>query len=385
MRVVPGRPDGPKPWQHLEGEALDLELARPEIRQVTHYVAGVGSRWGDVLGQVTGGGISKAILDGYAFLARFYEPGDRIWLVGFSRGAYTARSLGGLIGMCGVPKRFQNGADIRHDERARRLVCQQAYAVYREGSGLGEPGRVKRLAAADMFLRDCAWPDHATKAARAPYFIGVWDTVRSLGIPLNRWEIELPWWQYLFHDAELNRYVRHAYQALSLDDSRIQFHPTLWNEPTLAQRDAAAGTWPSEQDFEQVWFPGVHADVGGGYAEAGLSDITLGWMIDRTLAPEHPLLFQVADPKAGLRPDPVGGVLHDSRSGWWKKLVYQSIPRSVVRGIQDVESRAIARRDDRPAGLDESWRARITAPDATYDTPHLRGHPGYDRLRPPPS
>ena len=376
MRVADGGPT----WQHLSGAVLDAELTDPGVRQVTHYDAGVGTEWGDLVGKATGSGISRNIRDGYDFLVRFYEPGDRLFLFGFSRGAYTVRSLAGLLGLCGIARRFQDGGggtDLRHDAEARREVGAAAYGVYKTGSGRGAAGLEAREAAAARFRRARAHPGHEDPAARAPYLIGVWDTVRSLGVPLGYRDWELSLWPHRFHDHDLNPYVRHAFHALSIDDRRQQFLPTLWNEPTRARETGD----PAGQAFEQVWFPGVHADVGGGYKDSGLSDVALEWMVDKALSTGHPLLFG-GDPKDGLDPRPTGH-LHNSRDRFWKKVVYRDEARSVCKGHQEPLSKEIKKTGE--ASLHRSWRDRIGALYAAYDSPHLGRHPDYlralDQLR----
>lgn len=367
--------DGGPTWQDLRGADLDRELAHPGVRQITSYDAGVGAEFGDPIGKATGSGISRNIQDGYDFLVRFYEPGDRIYLFGFSRGAYTVRSLAGLIGLCGIARRVRGDGttDLRHDAERRRRVVAEAYAVYKTGSGQGEAGRPARRAAAERFLDAHAYPEHKDPARRAVYFIGVWDTVRSLGIPLGYKDWELSLWPHRFHDHELSPYVRYAFHAVSLDDRRRPFLPTLWNEPTQAQ----GGNDPVGQVFEQVWFPGVHADVGGGYEDTGLSDVALVWMTDKALSAAHPLLFH-GDPKRGLRPQPTGQ-LHDSRDTWWKKLIYREVSRNVCKGQQEPLSKEIIKEGD--ADLHTSWRDRIGALYADYDSPHLDGHPDYTHIR----
>src|SRR5215210_2273021 len=130
MRVAAGRPT----WQELAGPALDAEVDHRDARQITSYDAGVGTEMGDLIGKATGSGISRNIQDGYDFIVRFYAPGDRIFLFGFSRGAYTVRSLAGLIGLCGVAQRLTSeGRELRHDVGARRSLVSQAYAVYKTG------------------------------------------------------------------------------------------------------------------------------------------------------------------------------------------------------------------------------------------------------------
>jgi uncharacterized protein (DUF2235 family) len=368
MRVSAGGPT----WQDLSGSALDAEVDHPDIRQITSYDAGVGTEMGDLVSRATGSGISRNIQDGYDFIVRFYAPEDRIFLFGFSRGAYTVRSLAGLIGLCGIAQRgTRDGGDLRHDRVARAKTASEAYAVYKTGSGQGEAGREARLTAAKAFRKTHAYVEHRDPAARAPYFIGVWDTVRSLGVPLGYKDWELSFWPHRFHDHDLNAYVRYAFHALSIDDRRQQFLPTLWNEPTKAQETGD----PVGQVFEQVWFPGVHSDVGGGYHDSGLSDIALDWMIDKALAAQHPLRFQVP-PKHELDPRPTGEI-HNSREGFWKRLVYREVPRFVCKGHQEPLSKLTVKTGE--AFLHASWRDRIGALYDAYDTPHLGTHPDYVR------
>ena len=163
--------------------------------------------------------------------------------------------------------------------------------------------------------------------------------------------------------------MRYGFHALSIDDRRQQFLPTLWNEPTKAQEEGD----PVGQIFEQVWFPGVHADVGGGYEDAGLSDIALGWMIDKALAALHPLHL-TTPPEQGLNPRSTA-TLHDSREGFWKKLFYREVPRFVCKGHQEPLSKETVKTGE--AYLHRSWLDRIGALYDSYDTPHLGAHPDY--------
>lgn len=249
-------------------------------RQLVFYDAGVGTGgWVDrIVGGVTGHGLEKNVLDAYRFIAENHEDGDELFLFGFSRGAYTARSVVGMIRKCGVLR----GAD------AQRM--RDAYRLY----------------------RGPAHPDSdAAKAFRAAHsketrvrFIGVWDTVGALGIPagplrsFNRR-------RHAFHDVQLSRIVDVACHALAIDERRAAFQPTLWStKPDPRQR------------VQQQWFPGAHSGVGGGYAAAGLSDVALGWMMDE--AAEAGLVF-TRGARARLRPDPAGKLV-DSRSGLWRFL-----------------------------------------------------------------
>jgi hypothetical protein len=243
----------------------------------------------------------------------------------------------------------------------------EAYAVYKTGYDQGKAGQDARLEAAKAFRKAHAYPEHREPGARAPYFIGVWDTVRSLGVPLGYKDWELTLWPHRFHDHDLNPFVRYAFHALSIDDRRQQFLPTVWNEPTKAQETGD----PVGQVFEQVWFPGVHADVGGGYEDAGLADVALSWMVEKALGAQDPLLLD-QDPRPDLHPNPAGE-LHDSREGFWRKLLYREVWRSVCKGHQEPLSKETVKTGE--AFLHASWLGRLSRLYPDYKSPHLASHP----------
>ena len=217
--------------------------------QIAFYDDGVGADakgLDRILDGAFGNGILQKIQDGYTKIAHVYEPGDEIFLFGFSRGAYTARSLAGMIAACGLP------AGSFSDD-----CISQAFAAYRN-----PPNRAAILAT----LAACAL---GTATIR---MIGVWDTVGSLGIPAIFGGIDHA--RYGFLDTNLHPGVKNAFHAIGLDEQRRQFPSTLWTSAP------APG-----QTIEQVWFSGCHGDVGGGTPLAGpvddgtrLSDITLAWM-----------------------------------------------------------------------------------------------------------
>ncbi|MBL7697321.1 MAG: DUF2235 domain-containing protein [Chitinophagaceae bacterium] len=222
-------------------------------RQVKFYGPGVGTSYAIseiLLGGGTGMGIDKNIQDAYKFLMWSYEPGDEIYMFGFSRGAYTVRSLAGFIRNCGIMK-----------PEYLRLV-PEAYHLYRDRTELTHPDCDTMRS-----FKQC----YGIEAETPVTFIGVWDTVGALGIPLPSFN----WWnkKYQFHDVKLSSQIKYAYHAIAMDERRRVFQPTLWE---LTDGDSANG-----QICEQVWFPGSHGNVGGGYVDAGLSNIALSWMIDR--------------------------------------------------------------------------------------------------------
>ncbi|HEY0947614.1 MAG TPA: DUF2235 domain-containing protein, partial [Opitutaceae bacterium] len=253
-----------------------------------------GSKLERLGGGAYGLGISRNIMGGYRWLADHYEPGDQIFLFGFSRGAYTARSLGGLIGCCGLP-------DLTGFTAAQAWArVEEAYnKIYRVPPGERPP---------------VTWPviPPAAGEPKIPIqFIGVWDTVGALGVPddlalLNLLDDPAKW---SFHDTQLGDNVRFARHAVAIDEMRASFTPTFWTD----KQDRVLNDGVR---VKQLWFPGVHSDVGGGYAQCGLSDIALQWMIDEArqagLAFEDSFYVQIKPKWQGL--------LHDSLTGTFKAL-----------------------------------------------------------------
>ncbi|WP_342669599.1 DUF2235 domain-containing protein [Azospirillum thiophilum] len=228
-------------------------MARTARRRSAIYESGVGTddkdgiihNWFDkIFGGAFGLGLDKKIKDGYRFLASRYKDGDPVFILGFSRGAYTARSLVGLIRNAGLLP------------AAKADLTDEAYALYRKRDDGPDVEAAKRF-------RD-------TNGSRPIpiHFLGVWDTVGALGVPLGicrQLDEEL----YGFHDTELSSLVRNAVQALAIDEHRKIFAATLWNPKAKPARR-----------MEQRWFAGCHSNVGGGYADDTLSNIALKWMMD---------------------------------------------------------------------------------------------------------
>jgi uncharacterized protein (DUF2235 family) len=261
------------------------------MEQRKFYGTGVGTGLFDrIRGGAFGWGLSDKIKEGYRFLVDAFEPGDEVFLFGFSRGAYTARSAAGLI---------RNSGILRREHRGR---VDDAYALYRRRDKNSSPDSPEALKFRSAY-------SHETNIK----CIGVWDTVGALGIPVG-----IPWMpmtfrhfidqRWEFHDVRLSRSVEHAYHALAIDERRWQFHPTLWTQHPQ----------PGNQVLEQVWFAGVHSNVGGGYKDTGLSDLTFLWMKEK--AEQCLLAFDSAWIDANIHGE-VLGPLRNSRVG-----IYQLIP-----------------------------------------------------------
>ncbi|WP_150048495.1 MULTISPECIES: DUF2235 domain-containing protein [Methylomonas] len=229
-----------------------LQEDQKGIPQVVHYIQGVGTHWYDrMMGGMFGWGISENVKSGYRFLCSNYNQGDEIYLFGFSRGAYTARSLAGLIHNMGILRR-------EHFDQVN-----QTYARYKDKSPDWHPTGPKTQQFRSEFT-------HGGEKIR---FLGVWDTVGALGAPYGLilgYLCDLLF-SCRFHDTKLSSSILSASHAISADEHRWPFRPTLWQ----------LGANHNPQDFIEEWFPSVHSDVGGGYPETGLSDKALVWMADQ--------------------------------------------------------------------------------------------------------
>lgn len=220
--------------------------------QVTHYEIGIATK--ENYGRLTfaagavGIGVSDRIKSGLKFLVENYEPGDEIYIFGFSRGAFQARSLGGVLALLGVPPRASS------DQQLDAIWdYYQEHKVSPDESKLGE-------------FRGAAYYPVRIRC------IGVWDTVGNLGVPIiGRSKLNEA---LVFHSTGLSPIVDVGLHALSIDEPRRPFSPTFW---TKRKGEAL----PEGQVIEQVWFPGCHANVGGGYKDSKLSDISLLWMAER--------------------------------------------------------------------------------------------------------
>lgn len=284
--------------------------------QLTWYDDGVGTQnWSPLkaFSGAVGWGLSNNIKQAYTFLVRNYDPGDRIYLFGFSRGAYTVRALQGMLNSCWLVRRHEGGKS-RTSLELDTLIDEAFHAYRRARNG----SRLRR----EQRKRNCFVTTE---------FIGVWDTVDAVGMPTitkgisKIWEKTVGTRLYGFHD-QMVKGARHARQALSIDDARTTFHPNYWNqvgcywESVEDAREEDNLKTGKPVDVNQVWFAGVHSNCGGSYPKDGLAYVTLEWMIKELLeATKHP-----DEGRIRLRQEEVEGVrdlandgdlLYDSRAG----------------------------------------------------------------------
>jgi hypothetical protein len=263
--------------------------------QLKFYDTGVGTSAGSrITGGTLGWGLNENILQGYCWLineflpfagtprsqpepdGEIFDAGPDIFIMGFSRGAYTARSLAGLINRCGLPRKElfrgeKNPITGKVDDRAntQSRIIQRAWELYRMKLPAGVEGRRQEPCAA--YRREKCWNVKVK-------VLGVWDTVGALGVPMFS-NTPLARAKYGFYDTSLGRVIEHAYHAVAIDEQREDYQVTLW--------DAAhpVGT----REVEQRWFPGAHANVGGGYQDDLLPEPPLKWIAEKAL--KHGLEF----------------------------------------------------------------------------------------------
>ncbi|KAF2464750.1 uncharacterized protein BDR25DRAFT_95065 [Lindgomyces ingoldianus] len=247
-------------------------VSQDGIPQIVYYHFGVGTQGGlvdRVVGGTLGEGLGDAVREGYSFLANNYHPGDEIFLLGFSRGAFTARSIAGLVGEVGLltkkgihalPEVFK---DVQH-RRDPKYIAKNPNVPFPNKPSADDPRYVDELT-----RRGLTRLDIPIKA------IGVWDTVGSLGTPRVGWLTKVGLQsneskEMSFYDTKLSPNIENAFQALALDEKRSAFSPALWEKPER-----------NRTTLRQVWFPGVHSNVGGGYDDQQLANITLAWMMSQ--------------------------------------------------------------------------------------------------------
>jgi uncharacterized protein (DUF2235 family) len=287
-----------------EREARDADNANNPLTQIAKYLHGVGdvsNPIGKILGGAFGAGMVARIVRGYTYICRNYKAGDRIYLVGFSRGAYTARAVGGMIAKAGL----MNYAALGNpDKETAYQLGLYVWCYYREQMGYRAPANEDISDAWGTMLSKSYVVGEEQMIADVPVeAVAVFDTVGALGIPIYNHDdarIDL----FKFTDTSLSPKVKAGIHAVAIDEYRRDFSPTLW--------DARAGV-------EERWFIGAHADVGGGYEDTGLSNLSMAWMQSQLAACS--VKFSAATMNGGGG-DPLAEI-HDP----WNRLPYKLHPR----------------------------------------------------------
>ncbi len=383
-----------------------IDLTDP-ARQISYYDDGVGTSSFKplaILGGVFGFGLKRNVIDIYSFCCRNYRRGDRIYGFGFSRGAFTIRVVAGFIARVGL---------VRYDgsEAALARDAEIAYREYRKVRNFKSAANI--LIGPLRRLRD--WVSH--HVFRAPSFqqldlievekidfLGVWDTVDAYGGPIDEITraIDYWYWPLSMPDQFMNHKIDRACHALALEEERDSFHPVLWDDRYVRNGNklyAVAHDWtpaPSDPDLplaeidreriSQVWFVGVHSDIGGGYSRAGLSYHTLAWMMER--AQVYGLLYLTTQ-RRWLRTfiDPYDK-LNNSRHGLAGYYRYQ--PRKLADIYSRPPYKLSLRNDfqhivdlfkDRP-DPEREVKAELAIPQSYVARPHPKIHQSVvDRIR----
>lgn len=260
-----------------------LPISSKGITQAIFYDEGVGTRKGEKLaGGLFGHGIVENLADAYRFLIFNYTPGDEIYVFGFSRGAYTARSFAGLLSTCGILRRSDaarvTGAVMLYQQRKANNSSFDAKMM----SFRGEFSPHVCVSDTEDRWRCQNVPNYtpgSSPQVRITY-LGVWDTVGALGVPA-RYKL-LSFWdkKYEFHDTSLSPFVKSGRHAVAIDERRQDFFPTLWDNVVEMNKAAGFAATADDAPYQQKWFPGVHGAVGGGGERRGLSDRALDWILD---------------------------------------------------------------------------------------------------------
>ena len=298
-----------------------IDLKSDSIKQITFYDNGVGTQRNQHIKSLSGAlgfGFGRNVRDLYEFLARHYDPGDRIFLFGFSRGAATIRAFNGFVYTCGlIDGRGSGFHELQKD-------IKRAMKAYRK------PNQKDTILAKLKLKRHKVTPTITV--------IGVWDTVAALGLPEKiLWPISLIFKSlnfifdktvspYKFYDYELTPNVDRAYQAIAINDERKSFWPLVWKENSAAAQKV--------KTIEQVWFAGMHSNVGGGYERTGLANICLHWMMTKV----SDLKFKDEVKEEVYADSYTNGRMYDSRVG--HAVFFRYEPRNVVSMCKEAGSEA---------------------------------------------
>jgi uncharacterized protein (DUF2235 family) len=271
------------------------------------FVTKAGALTAEVAGLAFGYGLTDDICDAYIFISRNFEVSDRLYLFGFSRGAYTARAIASMLRMYGLVP--------RNNDRLVPYAVRLMWAI-NELHRRAKPGAKSDPRIGEYFALATAFKQTFSRACR-PHFAGVWDTVSSVGWFSS--PVSLPY-------TGSNPDIAIGRHAVAIDERRAFFRTNLWR-----RADDLREAGP--KDMKQVWFPGVHCDIGGGYPEpeSGFSKIALQWMIDEAhqagllLDPDRVDLILGRQGQGYVPPNP-DACLHNSLTRWWRPVEFVRKP-----------------------------------------------------------
>ncbi|EJN08567.1 hypothetical protein PMI42_07176 [Bradyrhizobium sp. YR681] len=310
-----------------------LDHTQPD--QIAHYIKGVGTAgWAPLaaLDGATGIGVPSNVRKLYRFLCWNWRPGDQIYIFGFSRGAFTARTLAALISNQGLVPAVIDNTPVSHAEMERNVMA--AWREYRRHTvpwTRSLPTIWITRWIRDFLLFVYHWRHRPYAEVRRHMgerqdvkieFLGLFDTVEAFGVPIEelRRAIDLAIWPISFRNHRLSPKVKQAYHALALDDERTTFHPLRIDQSALAEG----------QVVKEVWFAGVHSDIGGGYPESTLSFVPLVWMVEQL---GDRLRFQDGEIDHFKDYQSAIGPRHDSRGG--AAVLYRYGPRPILSNAED--------------------------------------------------
>ena len=368
-----------RPTNVVQLAQMLVPVAQDGTPQIVYYDEGIGTNTNWLRQHIAGAlgrGMLTILREAYRFLIFNYEPGDEIYAFGFSRGAYTARSFVGFIRHAGI-------LDVTNAN-----VIDRAIAIYKSAeAGLGvesEEGLRFRseycrgvcVSAADRDYRKQNLPgfDPEKVPILTIRYLGVWDTVRALGIPdflplagaINR--------KYSFHNAVLTSKIRAARHAVAIDEERATFRATLFGPDKVRElnsRNQRKGEEPMPDwklHYQEKWFPGVHGAVGGGGVRHGLSDEALLWVLQGARQAGLELRDEVDNPAYKLRPDPFDALQNEPMVPWSMRgplgalrRLFRSARPNGPSGLDQISLSALRRWHADPASLPEGKAYRPAA------------------------
>ncbi len=339
--------DGKRPPTNVELLYESVAPSDGDVTQIAEYLNGVGAEKNKITGGIWGKGLDEKILEAYIRLCKHYEIGDEVYVFGFSRGAYTARSLVGMLRKCGILRREEIE---QHADEAIRLYRNRS-AGGPDSSAAQAFRNAYSLCFADNSLVDLpdsmARPEDLARMLRVRY-LGIWDTVGALGIPET---IPFSAWinkKHRFHDLALSRTVQWARHAMAIDETRNSFEPSPWSQESLI----AINSMHREYRVEQDWFPGDHASVGGGNEERRLADGALLWVAEGAERAGLKLNDQQGHlARARANYDPVNAPLRNRSGGEWMTNLRGQAPRTQAKPqrLIDISEGAVRRMREDPA------------------------------------